>query len=64
MLFFSQAMDGFADTAVSDYEHMLAGPNLKYLTLHDGVPYQTETSPLICRATIWIDFYMIRVLHS
>ena len=26
---------------------------------HDGGPYHTETSLLICRANQWIDFYVI-----
>ena len=26
---------------------------------HDGGPYHIETSPMICRANQWTDFYMI-----
>ena len=31
-----------------------------HLTLHDGEPYNTETSPLICSANQQTGFYMIR----
>ena len=27
---------------------------------HEGGPYHVEASPLICRASQWTDFYMIR----
>ena len=31
----------------------------RHLLFHDGRPYYIETSPLICRANQWTDFYMI-----
>ena len=33
--------------------------SLYLLTLPDGGPYHTETSPLICSANRWTSFYMI-----
>ena len=32
---------------------------ITYKLFHDGSPYYIETSPLICRANQWTDFYMI-----
>ena len=30
-----------------------------FIFFHDGGRYRIETSPLICRANQWTDFYMI-----
>ena len=37
-----------------------AGYPVATLIFHDVGPYHLETSPLICRANQWTDFYMIR----
>ena len=33
----------------------------KNLLTYDGVPFNSGTSPLICRANQWTGFYMIRI---